>query len=256
MDQIILNLAVNARDAMQRGGTLTIRTANVSRQSSVRLGLPEGEYVCLSVHDTGDGMDGDTQARIFEPFFTTKEVGRGTGLGLSTVYGIVKQSGGHIGVTSEIGKGSRFSIYLPRTQKAASPGGANLPESAPNGSAGKTILVVEDDANIRLLVDKMLSGNGYRVIAPETPVEAVGICCDAAVRIDLLLTDVVLPEMDGLEVAQQAVAARPGLRVLFMSGYTEHPVLRLPGFDHGAPFLQKPFTQASLLAKVGDVLTA
>jgi signal transduction histidine kinase len=254
MDQIILNLAVNARDAMERGGTLTLRSANVSSQSSV--GLPEGEYVCLSVGDTGEGMDEQTQSRIFEPFFTTKEVGRGTGLGLSTVYGIVKQSGGHIKVASVPGKGSSFSIYLPRAAGSVGAVAGAATEPEPGGPDGEAIMVVEDDATIRHLVASMLTKAGYRVTAPQTPQEALAVFRDATVHLDLLLTDVVLPEIDGLEVAQQAVAARPRLRVLFMSGYTEHPVLRLPGFDHGAPFLQKPFTKGSLLAKVSEVLTA
>ncbi|MEO8370375.1 MAG: PAS domain S-box protein [Candidatus Solibacter sp.] len=256
VDQIILNLAVNARDAMERGGTLTIRTANVSIESSVDAGLPEGEYVCLSVSDTGEGMDEETQSRIFEPFFTTKEVGRGTGLGLATVYGIVKQSGGHIRVASAVGKGSSFSIYLPRATGAVPVAAVTAVDAEPGGPEGEVILVVEDDANIRHMVASMLTHAGYQVLAPETPREAIDLCRDAALKIEMLLTDVVLPEIDGLEVAKQAVAARPRLGVLFMSGYTEHPVLRLPGFDHGAPFLHKPFTRAALLAKVSGVLNA
>jgi hypothetical protein len=254
VDQIVLNLAVNARDAMERGGTLTIETANVERSASRTLDLPEGEYVCLSVSDTGHGMDEETKRHIFEPFFTTKEVGRGTGLGLSTVYGIVKQSAGHIRVSSELDKGSSFSIYLPRADDALPSAGKRAAGSAPAPRTDKTILLVEDDETVRHLVVSMLRSSGYRVIAPATPHEALRICGEFSTPLDLLLTDVVLPETDGVEIAQRAVASRPNLRVLFMSGYTEHPVLRLPGFDRGAPFIQKPFTKAMLTAKVREVL--
>ena len=257
MDQIVLNLAVNARDAMERGGALTIETANVERgadAASLTGDLAEGEYVRLSVSDTGQGMDEETQRHIFEPFFTTKEVGRGTGLGLSTVYGIVKQSGGHIQVSSEPDKGSSFSIYLPRAVETAPADVKGASGAMPAQRTGETVLVVEDDATVRHLVVAMLKSSGYRVIAPATPHEALRICNEFSTPLDLLLTDVVLPETDGVEVAEKAVASRPKLRVLFMSGYTEHPVLRLPGFDRGAPFIQKPFTKATLTAKVREVL--
>jgi CheY-like chemotaxis protein len=259
MDQIVLNLAVNARDAMERGGILTIQTANVARgdcDAPVSPDLAGGDYVRLSVGDTGQGMDEETMRHIFEPFFTTKELGRGTGLGLSTVYGIVTQSGGHIRVSSEPDQGSTFSIYLPRAQDVVSPAAKGASGSFPAQRTGETVLVVEDDANVRHLVVSMLKSAGYRVIAPATPHEALRICEEFSTRLDLLLTDMVLPETDGAEVAKQAVAARPNLRVLFMSGYTEHPVLRLPRFDRGAPFIQKPFTKAALTAKVREVLQA
>ena len=257
MDQIVLNLAVNARDAMERGGALTIETANVERgavDASLTLDLADGEYVRLSVSDTGQGMDEETQRHIFEPFFTTKEVGRGTGLGLSTVYGIVKQSGGHIRVSSEPDKGSSFSIYLPRAEEIAPADAKGASGAMPAQRTGETVLVVEDDATVRHLVVSMLKSSGYRVIAPATPHEALRICGEFSTPLDLLLTDMVLPETDGVEVAEKAVASRPNLRVLFMSGYTEHPVLRLPGFDRGVPFIQKPFTKAALTAKVREVL--
>jgi two-component system, cell cycle sensor histidine kinase and response regulator CckA len=199
-------------------------------------------------------MDEETQRHIFEPFFTTKEVGRGTGLGLSTVYGIVTQSGGHIRVSSKPEKGSSFSIYLPRAKGVASPAAKGPAGSMPAQQTGESVLVVEDDANVRRLVVAILQRSGYRVIAPETAPEALRICDDPSTPLDLLLTDMVLPETDGAAVAEKAVASRPNLRVLFMSGYTEHPVLRHPGFDRGAPFLQKPFTNAALMAKVREVL--
>ncbi|MEO8594724.1 MAG: PAS domain S-box protein [Candidatus Solibacter sp.] len=254
IDQIILNLAVNARDAMERGGTLTLETANVGLRFAEKLGLPAGEYACLSVGDTGHGMDQDIQRRIFEPFFTTKELGRGTGLGLSTVYGIVKQSGGFITVVSDPGQGSTFCVYLPRVEAARAGEPQATPRAAAHKASGECILVVEDDANIRHLVAAMLKGAGYRISEAETPQDALRLLEDPSVACDMLLTDVVLPEIDGLEVAQRAVGLRPGLPVLFMSGYTEHPILRLPGFDRGAPFLQKPFTRDALLGKVSEVL--
>jgi signal transduction histidine kinase len=256
MDQILLNLAVNARDAMPSGGVLTIETANVESGAPPTPDLAGGECVRLSIGDTGQGMDEETQRHIFEPFFTTKEVGRGTGLGLSTVYGIVEQSGGHIRVSSQPGNGSSFSIYLPRAADAAPPAAEGAPGSTTAHHGGETILVVEDDETVRHLVTSMLKTSGYRVIAPATPHEALRICGEFSTPLDLLLTDMVLPDTDGAEVAEMAVAARPNLRVLFMSGYTEHPVLRLPSFDRSAPFIQKPFTKAALTAKVREVLQA
>jgi two-component system cell cycle sensor histidine kinase/response regulator CckA len=257
MDQIILNLSVNARDAMECGGTLSLETGNIAAGACDASLIPElsgTEYVRLSVIDTGHGMDRETQRHIFEPFFTTKEVGRGTGLGLSTVYGIVTQSGGHIKVSSEPEKGTSFSIYLPRAEGIASPAAKAPAGSMPVQQTGESVLVVEDEATVRRLVVANLKRSGYRVIAPETAHEALRICDDPSIPLDLLLTDMVLPETDGAAVAEKAVASRPNLRVLFMSGYTEHPVLRLPGFDRGAPFLHKPFTKEALMAKVREVL--
>jgi hypothetical protein len=254
MDQILLNLAVNARDAMPSGGVLTIETANVERPEPLARDLPGTEYVRLSLADTGQGMDEETQRHIFEPFFTTKEIGRGTGLGLSTVYGIVTQSDGHVQVSSQPANGSTFSIYLPRAAALVPPAAKVMPAVASALQGGETILVVDDDENVRHLVASMLKASGYSVIAPATPFEALRICGELSTPLDLLLTDMVLPETDGAQVAEKARAARPGLRVLFMSGYTEHPVLRLPSFDRGAPFIQKPFTMATLTAKVQEVL--
>jgi hypothetical protein len=257
IDQIVINLAVNARDAMESGGALTILTANVDARevdAARRLEVPPGEYVCLSIADTGHGMDEETRCHIFEPFFTTKEVGRGTGLGLSTVYGIVAQSGGHITVKSEPGQGATFSIYLPR-QKATNPVRApGTFNSSPALRTGETVLVVEDDETVRQLVGSMLRSSGYQVIAPATPSEALRICAEFTTPVDLLITDMVLPDTDGATVAREALAVRPGLKVLYMSGYTEHPVLRRAELDRATPFLQKPFTKAMLTAKVREVL--
>jgi len=256
IDQIILNLSVNARDAMERGGTLTIETSNVkftAEDTARHLGVAPGQYVQLSIADTGHGMDEETQRHIFEPFFTTKELGRGTGLGLSTVYGIVKQSGGAIAAHSEPGRGTTFTIYLPRVADADQ-GAHAVPAPAPAGPACESVLVVEDDETVRKLVSAMLTSLGYSVLKAETPDEALRLCANPAIGIDLLLTDMVLPHTDGAAVAQQAALHRPDLKVLFMSGYTEHAVLRRQALDQRSPFLQKPFTQSMLAAKVREIL--
>jgi CheY-like chemotaxis protein len=255
IDQIIINLAVNARDAMPNGGRLSIETAPVElvRPDPARYpDMSPGTYVRLSLRDTGHGMDAQTRLRIFEPFFTTKEIGRGTGLGLSTVYGIVKQSGGHIQVESEPGMGATFSIFLPAAPAVAVP--AQQADTRPAVHvASETILVVEDDAGVQKLVASMLRALGYRVLAPATPDEALRLCADPLIAIDLLLTDMVLPQTDGIAVAQKALVLRPRLKVLFMSGYTEHPLLQQPGIENTA-FLHKPFTKNKLAAKVREAL--
>jgi PAS domain S-box-containing protein len=255
IDQIILNLAVNGRDAMELGGVLAIDTANVELNESEarKVEAIPGEYVALSLTDTGHGMDQETQRHIFEPFYTTKEVGRGTGLGLSTVYGIVKQSGGYITVVSDLGKGSTFTICLPRALGQAT-GPAWTPATPAPAAAGSTVLLVEDDPTVQQLVSTMLKSSGYQVITTSSPAEALRICSEPGTAIDLLLTDMVLPDGDGGMVAEQAALLRPKLKVLFMSGYTEHPVLSGPSFDRKAPFLQKPFTKAMLMAKVREAL--
>jgi PAS domain S-box-containing protein len=253
IDQIILNLAVNARDAMERGGRLTISTANIEITDG-ECELPPGKYARLAIADTGHGMDAETRRHIFEPFFTTKEVGRGTGLGLSTVYGIVKQSGGHILVESEPGNGSTFRILLPAVGSVAPAAPAPANETGSAKSSGEAVLVVEDDDVVRHLVGTMLRSAGYSVMAPVAPGDALKVCANAEVRIDLLITDMVLPSTDGAEVAEAAKRLRPGLKVLYMSGYTEHTVLRRNPVDDGVPFLQKPFTKSALIAKVREAL--
>ena len=254
LDQIILNLAVNARDAMDRGGKLAISTGNVEIAEPGSQETPPGRYARLSIMDTGHGMDEQTRKRIFEPFFTTKEVGRGTGLGLSTVYGIVKQSGGTILVESAPGKGSTFTILLPAVEGSAHAAEPTTNAPAASHTPNETILVVEDDGVVRNLVQAMLRAAGYRVIAPELPSEALAACADSAQQIDLLLTDMVLPETDGGAIAEAATRMRPELKVMFMSGYTEHAVLRRNPMSENAAFLQKPFTKSALLAKVREAL--
>jgi two-component system cell cycle sensor histidine kinase/response regulator CckA len=254
IDQIILNLAVNARDAMDRGGKLIISTANVEIGARDNLEfVPHGRYARLSIEDNGHGMDPETRKRIFEPFFTTKEIGRGTGLGLSTVYGIVKQSGGYILVESEPDKGTRFDILLPAINDLAPAIASEAPTPDSQHRSGGLVLVVEDDDVVRQLITTMLRSAGYDVIAPALPSGALEALKNTALPIDLLLTDMVLPETDGAAIAEAALRLRPGVKVLYMSGYTEHAVLRRHPVD-GVPFLQKPFTKASLLSKVREAL--
>jgi CheY-like chemotaxis protein len=256
VDQIIINIAVNARDAMERGGTIAIQTKNVHLDdgySSSHVGVAPGDYVAMSISDTGAGMSEETKARIFEPFFTTKEPGHGTGLGLSTVYGIVKQSGGNIWVYSELGKGTTFTIYLPRfsgdTPRPA------LPQSAIQEATGREhILIVEDDPTVRTLVAAMLSQCGYTTLAAASGEEALQICADLSVQVDLVVSDLVMPGMDGRDVGRHALELRPGIQLLFMSGYTEHAVLRRNIFEPGIFFLQKPFSHVALARKVREIL--
>ena len=257
MGQVIMNLAVNARDAMPRGGKLLIETSNVEIDEAYAAGHPEvqlGHYALLAVSDTGSGMDAATLAHVFEPFFTTKPVGKGTGLGLATVFGIVKQSGGHVWVYSEPGKGTTFRIYLPRVEApapAAKPGEAGR-RALPRGT--ETILVVEDEDMIRRLAVTILASCGYDLLeAPSA--EAALVLAGAETRtIHLLLTDVVMPGLNGVELAARLTAARPGLRTLFMSGYTGNVMLHHGVSTSNMAFLQKPFTQAVLAGKVREVL--
>jgi two-component system cell cycle sensor histidine kinase/response regulator CckA len=256
LEQVLLNLAVNARDAMPNGGKLTIETQNVELdQEYVRghLSAQPGSYVMLAVSDTGVGMDAATQARIFEPFFTTKERGKGTGLGLATVYGIVKQSGGWIWVYSEPGQGTTFKVYLPRVTEAAAPA-APSPEPPVSVRGSETILVVEDDEMIRNLVHKVLKANGYTVLVAGTGSDAERVAAAHAGTIHLLMTDVVLPGLNGREVAQRLGARRPGIRVLYLSGYTDDAIVHHGVLQAGVAFLQKPFPPAILGRKVREVL--
>jgi len=254
LHQIILNLAVNARDAMPRGGQLTIETQNVVLdEEQLHLSLQPGAYVMLAVSDNGSGMDQETLSRIFEPFFTTKESTKGTGLGLSTVYGIVKQSGGSIFVYSEPGRGTTFQIYLPRSDKAVSATTESRVEvDTLRGS--ETVLVVEDEEAVRMLIEQALRKYGYRVIEATNGAEALRLCENHDPPIRLMVTDVVMPGMSGRELAARVREQLPDLRVLYMSGYTDDTVIRHGLLDASMFFLQKPFTPSALARKVRETL--
>jgi two-component system, cell cycle sensor histidine kinase and response regulator CckA len=258
IEQVLMNLVVNARDAMPHGGTLAIETANQTVRADDPMtqdGAEPGEYVRITISDTGIGMDPETLTRIFEPFFTTKEAGRGTGLGLSTVYGIVNQSGGHIRVQSEPGQGTLFRVFLPRVRTRAT---VRTERSEPQlGAGSETILLVEDEPAVRALAQRVLERYGYRVIAAGSGDEAITLAHGFHGDIDLLVTDIVMPGMSGREVAQRIQAVRVATPVLYTSGYTPETTTRQNDFiTAGAPFLQKPFTPAALAAKVRSVLDA
>ncbi len=255
VEQILVNLAVNARDAMPRGGVLTLRTENVrlGATQAAQLELQPGRYVLLAVQDDGTGMSDEVQARLFEPFFTTKGVGKGTGLGLSMVYGAVKQSGGSIEVVSGLGTGSEFRLYFPSAEPA---GEVSQPPTAAKLARGKeTILVVEDEQLVRSLARTILERQGYTVLACASGAEALGALADGAgAAVDLLLTDLVMPGMSGRELAEQVVTQRPGVRVLFTSGYSEDAGLYQGALDSQAHFLAKPYSVQQLSSRVREVL--
>ncbi len=256
IEQVILNLVINARDAMPEGGVLTIETANVELDRGVadeHVDVRPGPYVMLAVSDTGTGMDAETQARIFEPFFTTKETGKGTGLGLSTVYGIVEQSEGYIWVTSEPGRGSCFKTFLPRIDQPAQAILKPVIE-LPAVRGTESILLVEDDRTVRDLARSILTNCGYSVLAPERVDEVESMCREYPGQVDLLLTDVVMPGISGRDLARQMTSLRPGMKVLYMSGYTDNAIVSKGLLDTGIWFLQKPFTPSTLAAKVREVL--
>jgi PAS domain S-box-containing protein len=253
MDQVIMNLVVNARDAMGGGGRLSIETSNQRLDADYagrHIGVQPGMYCQLAISDTGSGMTADTRSRLFEPFFTTKEAGKGTGLGLAIVYGIVKQNHGEITVYSEPGIGTTFKIYLPIVEAPAEIAAEERRALALRGT--ETVLLCEDETQIRELVERMLKRQGYRVITAETPDEAVRIA--RREPFDLLLTDLVMPKMSGFDLARDVAAARPGAKVLYMSGYTDTQITRGLEISENTPFLQKPFTAAALSAMVRRVL--
>jgi CheY-like chemotaxis protein len=255
IEQVIVNLAVNARDAMPHGGKLTIETANLHLDRDYTVehrAVTPGPYVALSVSDTGVGMDQATQARLFEPFFTTKEKGKGTGLGLATVYGIVKQSGGFIWVYSELGHGSTFKVYLPQVADTPSPQVAALPLETIRGT--ETILLAEDAAGVRNVAHEILRRQGYNVLLATDGRVALEVAAAHPEPIDLLVTDVIMPEMSGRQLADRLKELRPGLKVLFVSGYTDDAIVRHGMLEPGIAFLQKPFTPQVLARKVREVL--
>ncbi|HVO40067.1 MAG TPA: PAS domain S-box protein [Spirochaetia bacterium] len=256
IEQVVMNLAVNSRDAMPEGGQLTIQTSNVVLDESYtqeHLEIKTGPYVMLAVSDTGVGMDAATQERIFEPFFTTKETGKGTGLGLATVYGIVKQSDGYIFCYSEIGRGTTFKIYLPRAGAADEPTQAE-PLPAAIGRGTERILLVEDDDAVRRVTASILESGGYRVTSEKDGPGALDGLSNATAAPHLLVTDVVMPGMDGKEVARRVCARFPGVRVLFISGYTENAIVHQGVLEEGIAFIPKPFTSADLLQRVRALL--
>lgn len=258
IEQMIMNLAVNARDAMPTGGKLTIETANVDLDAAYAAQhqpVIPGRFVMLAVSDTGIGMDDATKARIFEPFFTTKEAGKGTGLGLATVYGIVKQSGGYVWLYSEPGNGAAFKIYLPRVDAQRD---APVVASEPVGTVvgTETVLVAEDDPLLLPLTRELLTKLGYHVLEARGSAEALAVAHGHRGDIHLLVSDVVMPRGGGFQLAQQLLAERPGLRVLYVSGYTDETVVRHGLLERGLNYLQKPFTSAVLARKVREVLDA
>jgi two-component system cell cycle sensor histidine kinase/response regulator CckA len=254
LEQVLLNLIINARDAMPAGGRLTVSTTNrvLDAASADHHGVAPGRYVVLTVSDTGAGMDSATQARIFEPFFTTKEKGKGTGLGLATVFGIVAQSGGHIGVQSELGKGTTFHVYLPRVDSAAE----TVPPRSESATleGDETVLVVEDDSHVRSVIEAVLTRAGYRVLSAGDGEEALALADRHPGKIDLLLCDVVMPGISGQETHRRLAAARPDIQVIQMSGYSENLVTQRDSLIADGAFLQKPIDRDLLLRKVRAVL--
>ena len=257
LEQVIMNMVINARDAMPNGGKLTLETANVSFDPESVGRYPElkpGDYVMLAITDTGTGMSDTVKARVFEPFFSTKDVGQGTGLGLSTCYGIVKQTGGHISVYSELGRGTTFKIYLPQVESETKISIPRLDSpDLPRGT--ETILLVEDDPALREMAATLLRRLGYTVFAAGNGVEALSLKHEASTgHIDLLFTDVVMPHMSGKELADRVRALYPETKILFTSAYTETAIVHQGVLDQGVALLQKPFTPSALALKLREVL--
>ena len=256
IEQVLMNLAVNARDAMPKGGSLSITTDNYQAAADHdAAGLPPGDYVSLTFSDTGIGMDEYTRAHVFEPFFTTKEKGKGTGLGLATAYGIITQAGGEIRVDSAPGHGASFRIYLPRTRKAPKVHQESDAHRRPRKGT-ETILLVEDEPEVRKLTREMLTRLGYRVLEAANAAEALGIWSTSQDSIDLLLTDIIMPHMSGTELARELSAGRPGLKILYISGYTDEVIARHGVTENNAALLEKPFSREALGLKVRSILDA
>jgi PAS domain S-box-containing protein len=256
IDQILVNLAVNARDAMPSGGKLTVETSNVyldERYGKDHLGCDPGYYVMLGVSDTGCGMDQATLAHIFEPFFTTKGSGEGTGLGLATVYGAIRQNGGYINVYSEPDSGTSFKMYIPRLAGIES--SAPRPEDGPLPRGSGTVLLVEDDPMVRTITAAMLAEIGYDVIVAKSAVDALELCRERHAAVDLLLTDVVMPTMNGAQLAKEMRAFRSDIRVLYMSGYTNNVIVHHGVLEEGLRFLHKPFSVSALATAVREAMS-
>jgi CheY-like chemotaxis protein len=256
IEQVIMNLVVNARDAMPSGGSLTIETSNVELDevyARSHATVKPGPHVMLAVSDSGVGMTLETKTHIFEPFFTTKEQGKGTGLGLATVYGIVKQSGGSIWVYSELGQGTAFKVYLPTVSKGPAARGPAKTETD-SASGSETVLVVEDEEGVRSLIHLALESAGYKVLETGDAESALATCASYDGPIHLLLTDVVMPKMSGPVVAEKITALRPDIKVLYMSGYTDDAVVHHGALSQDMPFIQKPFSPVALRKKIREVL--
>jgi CheY-like chemotaxis protein len=256
LDQVLANLAVNARDAIGGVGKLVVETENVTFDEAycaTQVGFVPGEYILLAVSDNGCGMDKDTQSHLFEPFFTTKEVGKGTGLGLATVYGIVKQNNGFINVYSEPGEGTTFRVYLPRSERVPAADAEEVEVVTFRGGTER-VLVVEDEVAILELALESLEELGYTVLAAGTPEEAIRRSEEQAGPIQLLITDVVMPQMNGRQLSERLRAARPDLKCLYMSGYTADVIAHRGVLEEGVSFISKPFSLTTLAEKVREVL--